>query len=226
MNRLVEGLIKFQNEVFPERRDLFERLASKQHPRALFITCADSRIVPDLITQCEPGDLFICRNAGNIVPPYGEMNGGVSATIEYAVMALGIRNIIVCGHTDCGAMRAVLAPESLKSMPTVKSWLTHAEIARRVVDAKDPDLTGDEKLLAVTEENVIAQLDHLRTHPSVAAKLARGELSLYGWVYHIHSGHMCTFDLDEGAFVPLHSVDQDATPRPRGRSQRPQRIAS
>src|SRR5512140_1034345 len=114
MERLLRGLSKFQNEVFPKQKHLFQQLADRQNPRALFITCADSRVVPQLITQADPGDLFICRNAGNIVPPYGEMNGGVSATIEYAVMALEVRHLVICGHSDCGAMRAVMNPEKVK----------------------------------------------------------------------------------------------------------------
>src|SRR5262245_48944414 len=98
MKRILDGLMRFQTEVFPQERELFDRLSSGQNPEALFLTCSDSRIVPELITQTKPGDLFICRNAGNIAPAYGEVNGGVSATIEYAVLALNVRDIIVCGH--------------------------------------------------------------------------------------------------------------------------------
>src|SRR3954454_22507395 len=116
MQRLIEGVSKFQREVFPSKRELFEQLSSSQKPDALFITCSDSRVVPELFTQAGPGDLFLCRNAGNMVPPYGEMAGGVSATIEYAVLALGVRHIVVCGHTDCGAMKGVLHPELVKDM--------------------------------------------------------------------------------------------------------------
>jgi len=216
MKRLIEGLVRFQREVFPAKQQLFRRLADGQNPRALFITCADSRVVPDLITQSAPGDLFICRNAGNIVPPYGEMNGGVSATIEYAVMALGIRNIIVCGHSDCGAMKAVFHPEKVKNLPTVESWLRHAESARRVVQENYVGLTEEESVQLLTKENVVAQLDHLRTHPSVASRIARGELNLYGWVYQIHSGQMTAYDAELGDFLPLTENSMpDATPKPR-----------
>ena len=161
MQRLLDGVSRFQREIFPRRKILFERLAEQQHPEALFITCADSRVVPDLITQSEPGDLFICRNAGNMVPPYGEAHGGVSATIEYAVCVLDIQHIIVCGHTDCGAMKGILHPEMLAEMPTVKSWLSHGELARRVVKENYPNIFEDEKLRVLTDENVVAQLDHL-----------------------------------------------------------------
>src|SRR5262245_41103473 len=134
MERLLRGVTKFQTEVFPAQRPLFEGLASGQSPEALFITCADSRIVPQLITQSSPGDLFICRNAGNMVPPYGELHGGVSATIEYALCVLNVKHIIVCGHTDCGAMKGILHPEAVADMPTVRSWLAHGEVARRIVN--------------------------------------------------------------------------------------------
>src|SRR5688572_19481788 len=183
MERLIQGVAKFQRDVFPEKQQLFEELASGQSPEALFITCADSRVVPDLITQTNPGDLFICRNAGNMVPPYGELHGGVSATIEYAVCALNVQHIIVCGHGDCGAMKGILHPEAVAHMPTVRTWLSHGEVARHVVKENYPNLSGDDALRAITEENVIAQLAHLRTHPSVAARLARGTIGVHGWVY-------------------------------------------
>ena len=133
LKRIVDGFQHFRREVFPEQQALFKKLANSQRPRAMFITCADSRIVPELITQSSPGDLFVTRNVGNVVPPYGQMNGGVSTAIEYAVLALGVHHIIVCGHSDCGAMRAVLDPQTLERMPTVKAWLRHAEVARTVV---------------------------------------------------------------------------------------------
>ncbi len=132
--QLVDGFKRFRQDVFPEQEALFKKLASAQSPKAMFITCADSRIVPELITQSSPGDLFVTRNVGNVVPPYGQMNGGVSTAIEYAVVALGVKHIIICGHSDCGAMKAVLNPDPLEKMPTVKVWLRHAEVARTVVE--------------------------------------------------------------------------------------------
>ena len=218
MNELIQGYKKFREEVYPTKQDLFQRLANKQKPGALFITCADSRIVPDLMLQCSPGDLFICRNAGNIVPPYGELLGGVSATIEYAVMALDVRNIIVCGHSDCGAMNGLLHPEKTEGMATVRTWLRNSEAALRTVQQGYPDLTGEARLHALVEENVITQLDHLRTHPSVAAALARGEMNLYGWVYHIPTGEIVSYDRQRGRFVPLDGSLASATPERRMRA--------
>lgn len=219
MERILQGVSKFQRDVYPRQRELFEQLAKKQTPRALFITCADSRVVPDLITQVGPGELFICRNAGNMVPAYGEVNGGVSATIEYAVVALKIHHIIVCGHTDCGAMKAVLHPEMTNGMPTVKSWLAYGEMARRIVDQAYPDLTEEAKLHALIEENVIAQIEHLKTHPSVAAGYAMGEVCLHGWVYHIRSGQLQAFDPEKNRFVPIDEYSLEHS-KPRTRLHR------
>ena len=203
MKRILNGLFRFQQEVFPQERELFERLASGQSPEVLFLTCSDSRIVPDLITQTAPGDLFICRNAGNIAPAYGEMNGGVSATIEYAVLALNVRDIVICGHSDCGAMKGLLKREQLGHMPNVAAWLKHAESARFVVEENYPDLTGKDLLDKVIEENVIAQLSNIRTHPSVSSRLRKGQLTLHGWVYDIERGVVTAFDESTRTFVPV-----------------------
>ncbi|MCW5983465.1 MAG: carbonic anhydrase [Bryobacteraceae bacterium] len=203
MKRILDGLSRFQKEVFPEERALFSRLASSQSPEALFLTCADSRIVPGLLTQTRPGDLFICRNAGNIAPPHGEPAGGVSATIEYAVLALGVRDIIVCGHSDCGAMKGVMHPEKLASMPSVAAWLRHADRARVVTEENYGDLEPASRLAALTEQNVLAQLDNLRTYPSVASRLLKGALTLHGWVYDIESGVVRSYHADKGNFLPL-----------------------
>jgi len=226
MKELIDGYTRFRKQIFPTQRPLFQRLATGQSPSTLLITCSDSRIVPDLIMQTEPGDLFICRNAGNMVPPYSDRTGGVSATIEYAVLALNIESIVVCGHSDCGAMKGVLHPEKLKDMPTVASWLHHADTARRLVHETYPALDEQGLLRAVTEENVIAQLDHLRTHPSVASRLAQGRLQLFGWVFDIHSGELKSFDPALSGFVPLDArVAPSATAHPRLRQFLPQGAA-
>ncbi len=218
MQIIVDGFLKFQHEVFPEQEALFKRLAGAQTPRAMFITCADSRIVPELITQSSPGDLFVTRNVGNVVPPYGQMNGGVSTAIEYAVTALGVKHVIICGHSDCGAMKAVLNPASLERMPTVKAWLRHAEVAKTVVADNCPTCNNSHETLSVlTEENVVAQLDHLRTHPSVASRIASGQLFIHGWVYDIESSQIKAYDAEKGEFRPIDGKQPlpMATPRPR-----------
>ncbi|MDH1055891.1 carbonic anhydrase [Aquipseudomonas alcaligenes] len=215
LNAIVGGFKRFRTEVFPQQEELFKALASAQNPRAMFITCADSRIVPELITQSAPGDLFVTRNVGNVVPPYGQMMGGVSTAIEYAVLALGVQHIIVCGHSDCGAMKAVLNPQGLERMPTVKTWLRHSEVALRVVE-ENCGCDGHDTLGILTEENVVAQLNHLSTHPSVAAKLASGQLFIHGWVYDIETSAIRAYDAECGTFLPLDGeVVPMATPKAR-----------
>jgi len=199
MNKLLEGLGEFRSVVFPRYEFRFRELATGQNPEAMLITCADSRIDPALMMQSDPGDVFVCRTAGNIVPPYEE-GGGVVATVEYAVEVLRIRHIIVCGHSDCGAMKAALRPEKAEGLPAVRRWLRHVECARRVA-LEDTDANGDERVTTITEENVLAQLDHLLTYPCVAAAEKRGGLNLYGWVYDIPTGELKMFDPAEGVFA-------------------------
>ncbi|MDH7637405.1 carbonic anhydrase [Sphingomonas oryzagri] len=205
MNELIGRVFRFEKDVYSSRSELYGHLATNgQSPKALMISCADSRIVPEHVMQAEPGDLFVCRNAGNIVPPYATQNGGVTSTVEYAVAVLGIREIIVCGHSDCGAMKGVAGPaEALESIPNVAAWLRHGSAARAVVDASYPDLDPAARVRAISLENVVAQLANLRTHPSVAAGIARGEISLHGWFVDIHAGQVLGLDGETGQFVPL-----------------------
>jgi len=190
LGQLKAGIRRFQTEVYPAQEETYRRAASEpQTPRALIVTCADSRIDPELITGSGTGDLFVTRNIGNLVPAYGEMLGGVSAVIEYAVMALKVKHVVICGHTDCGAMKALLDPESMEAMPTVKSWMRNAAAAMSVADSlAEKDEKPSERLSRLTRENVLLQLQHLRTHPSVAGAMAREELTISGWVYDIATG--------------------------------------
>ncbi|MES2462376.1 MAG: carbonic anhydrase [Armatimonadota bacterium] len=197
---------------FSSQRELFERLAEGQSPETLFITCSDSRINPNLLTQTQPGELFILRNAGNIVPPYGAANGGEGATIEYAVAALGVKDIIVCGHSHCGAMKGLLHPESLTELPQVSQWLGHAEATRRIMQENYQHLQDTALLTATVEENVLIQLENLRTHPAVAARLGRGQINLHGWVYKIETGEVFAFDPKENQFLPVSSSTVPTVP--------------
>lgn len=192
VEKFLQGISRFQKDVYPHHLDLFEKLAAGQRPDALFITCADSRIDPCLLTQTKPGELFICRVIGNIVPPYPDALGGVSATVEYAAGVLRVPEIIVCGHTDCGVMKGALNPEALEAYPNVAHWLRYADVENR-----------ERTLLEHTEHNVTAQLDNLRTHPSVAARIKEGDLALHGWVYHIGPGTVTGYDEETKTFQPL-----------------------
>jgi len=218
VDRILKGLSRFQKTVYPKHRDLFQKLALGQRPEALFITCADSRIDPCMLTQTKPGDLFISRVIGNIVPPYPDAIGGVSATIEYAVGVLGVADVIVCGHTDCGVMKGVMNPEPLEPLTSVSAWLNYAQPARKALlkdkALKDKPHGGPEFLLALTERNVVEQLANLRTHPSVIARLEQGDLRLHGWVYYLGEGVVTAYDPDKESFVLVES------PKPKIRAAR------
>ncbi len=210
MDKIFEGVEKFKQAEFPKREELFKKLASSQHPEVLFITCADSRIDPTLITQSDPGDLFICRNAGNIIPPHSMHTGGMTASIEYAVAVLGVEHIVVCGHSDCGAMRGVLNSDALKELPHVSQWLGHAEAAKRIVQDNHKDLEGDACLNKLIEENVMVQIQNLRTHPYVSSRLAAGKLQLHGWVYSIENGTFTAFNSETGKFEDIMDIERQS----------------
>lgn len=201
MEKIVRGVHAFQRDVFGTQRELFNRLADGQEPDALFVTCSDSRIDPCLVTQTNPGDIFVLRNAGNIIPPYGASNGGEAAAVEFAVSGLGVKDIIVCGHSQCGAISGLLNPEKLRNLPTVAEWLRCASATKQIVEEKYADTTGDDLMAAAIKENVLVQLDNLRTHPSVASKLSQGKLKLHAWVYTFENGRMFSYDADQQKFV-------------------------
>src|SRR5262245_36744363 len=202
LQRLVAGVHQFQNNVFANQRKFFERIAKTQSPPGLFITCADSRVNPNLITQTKPGELFILRNIGNIVPPFTPhtADGAAAAAIEYAVSQLKVEFIIVCGHSHCGAIQGLLNPEGLTKMPSVSGWLANAESARRIVAENYKELNAEAKLNVAVQENVLCQLENLRTHPAVAVRMSRGDLHIYGWVYKLESGEVFGFSPEAGQF--------------------------
>ena len=207
MLKLITGLHHFQSKVFESHRALFERLAAGQAPEALFITCSDSRINPNLITNTMPGDLFILRNAGNIIPPHGASNGGEAATIEFAITALGVKDLIVCGHSECGAIKGLLNPDALDEMPAVKSWLSHAEATQRIIKENYSHLAKEEQLNVAIQENVLVQIENLRTLPVVASRLASGNLRIHAWTYKFQTGEVFSYNPDLGQFLPAAEVD-------------------
>ena len=202
MEKLLAGLKKFQTEVYPQHQKKFEALAQSQDPDVLFITCSDSRIDPNLITQSEPGELFICRNAGNIIPPHSHETGGMTASIEYAVSVLKVRHIIICGHSSCGAMKAAMRPLSVKRLPHVKVWLDHCRAAKEAVQ-QQYDHLGDEHLDEVTKQNIILQMNHLKTHPAVFSKLHTHDIQVHGWMYDIKTGNVEIYDEKQTRFITV-----------------------
>lgn len=201
--RITQGVAKFQTEIFPAQREMFERLQHGQDPLALFITCADSRVNPNLVTQTEPGEIFIERNPGNMVPPYVEFVGGVTAGVEYAMLVLKVPVIVVCGHTDCGVMKALLYPEGVENMPGVRHWMSHGFSARNRMLKRFSDAPEADQLRHMTELNVLAQIEHLKSHPSVHARLQGGEIEIRGWVYDIGSGTIREANRTTREFEPL-----------------------
>lgn len=211
MQKLIDGVRLFYRGHFAENRAFFERLAARsQQPIALFITCADSRVHPNLITQTEPGDLFLLRNAGNIVPPHGA-GGSEAATIEYSLEVLGISDIIVCGHSQCGAIQALLDQQRLAHLPAVQQWCDHAEATRRIVRQKFGARLASEVGEEAAQENVLVQLNHLSTHPAVAVRLKSGAVRLFGWYYDIAAGTVAQYYPARNAFLPL--IDDHLPPQ-------------
>jgi carbonic anhydrase len=197
----MQGVLNFQRRIFGRKRELFQQLGHGQKPLALFVTCSDSRIIPDLLAQTEPGELFVLRNAGNIVPPHGAGSGAEAATIEYALVQLRIRDVILCGHSRCGAMHGLLEPEALTKLPSVAGWLEYAKPV--LAQVPEAGLTPDQRLAQAIEKNVLVQLEHLKTHPSVQAALAARTVRLHGWVYHFEKGQVDVYDPLTGRFAPL-----------------------
>ncbi len=202
MEKLLHGLHKFQSEIHPGRKDFFEGLAKGQNPDAIFITCSDSRVDPSLITQTQPGQLFTIRNAGNIVPAAGN-SSGEEASIEYGIDVLNIRDIIVCGHSHCGAMKGLLNPETLSEIPSVANWLKYAEDTRRILDANYREQDFECVLNITVQENVLVQLEHVRSLPCVIDALAKGKVQLHGWTYEIETGVIYAYDPEAEEFTPL-----------------------
>ncbi len=203
MHKLVKGIHSFQKGFFASHSQLFEQLATAgQSPETLFITCSDSRVVPNLITSAAPGELFIVRNVGNVVP-HPSLAGGTAAAIQYAVEVLHVENIVICGHTQCGAMTALLHPETVENLGFVKQWVAQADNVRKVIEERYADLDPEMRLTVAVQENVLAQLENLRAFSFVAERLEAGKLRVSGWVFKISTGEVFDYDPELGEFVPL-----------------------
>lgn len=211
MQKLVRGIHRFRSKITRDQAQTLKRLAKGQHPIAMMITCADSRINPNLITETDPGDLFILRNVGNIIPPHGTTNNGEAAAIEFAVAGLQIKDIIVCGHTHCGAMKGLLNPKSIEHLPSTTEWLKHAQATQQIMRENYAGLKGDKLLTAAAEENVLVQLQQLETIPVVAARIMRGELRLHAWMYKIETGEVFSYDWESNQFVTLPSGEKETS---------------
>jgi carbonic anhydrase len=207
IRRIIEGLNEFHDNYFISHREMFEQLSQGQSPEVLFITCSDSRIDPCLITQSQPGELFVVRNIGNIIPAYGASQSGEGAAIEYAVHGLGIKDIVICGHSHCGAIKGLLQIGNLaQQMPLVYDWLkNNAESTRRLVMDNYPGYSPDKLLKIAIEQNVLTQIENLETHPLIRSKLHAGKLTLHAWIYEIETGEVFAYDAANGKFKLLEN---------------------
>ena len=208
LTKIVAGVAKFQREVYPEQRHIFQQLKDRQHPIAMFFTCADSRILPNVLLQTGPGEVFTERTPGNIVPRYSDHVGGVTASVEYALLSLRVPLIIICGHMNCGVVKVLLEPEKASGMPAMQSWMRHALTARERLLRENPSASRQDQLRLLTEYNVLAQMENLKTHPSVEARLSSGELAVEGWVYDIGEGAVWSARSESGCFEPLVNPQQ------------------
>lgn len=203
MKKLIRGLDKFRQTYVNTHQELLEQLSHGQKPRVLFVTCSDSRVDPNLITNTDIGELFVIRNAGNIIPPYGAANGGEGGTIEYAISALGIEQVVICGHSNCGAMKGLLKLNKLQQdMPLVYDWLKHAESTRRLVTENYPHYKGKDLVEILVAENVLIQIENLKTYPVVRARLHQGRLKIYAWIYNIETGKVLAYDAHTHTYIP------------------------
>lgn len=204
MRNLLRGIHDFQRDGFQSRRSLMERLAvDGQRPQIALVSCSDSRVLPELFTQAAPGDIFLVRNAGNIVPAGGGENPGEAASLEFAVEVLGVRDVVVCGHTHCGAVDAILHPETIAGLPTLERWLLSSQETGRIVRERYAHLEGDALMRVAVAEHVLVQLEHLRTLPFIARRLPEPDFAIHGWVYDIKTGEVQVYDVEADAFLPL-----------------------
>jgi len=216
MDKILGGVVRFHETMASEMRPAFYRLATEgQHPRALFITCADSRVNPNLITSTDPGDLFIIRNIGNLVPPYPEVAAGgadvsVAAALRYTLDVLDVKNVILCGHSQCGAMKAVVEQEKLPADDPLYRWLRNAAPTLEWAAGEGPLESPEASLYdSVARRNVLQQLSHLRGYPGVEERLERGELHLHGWYHVIETAEVEVFHPGRNRFVRIDAETVD-----------------
>ncbi len=203
MKKLYKGIHEFQESYFKKEKDFFKRLSKDQTPETLFITCSDSRVDPNLVTQSRPGDIFIVRNVGNIVPPYDAMKGdnSVAAALEFAVLGLNVRDIIICGHSMCGALQALYKDEKeLENMPHLNDWLQLAVPVRKMVERYNTNITSKSRQRITEEKNVLYQLHNVQTYPCVNQAVKDGKLHLHGWYYDIGTGDVYTYKPSSDSF--------------------------
>jgi len=205
MKKLVKGIVEFRKNILPQYRDTFVKLSSGQSPDTLFVACSDSRVVPNLFASTDPGDLYVVRNVGNLIPPCND--GGVSAdkstaaAIEFAIENLNISDIIICGHSECGAMQSLIAGRENIAPPNLCAWLTHGENALRLLEKNKgfaPELELHNRL---SQLNVLQQIENLKTYPLIKTRIANNQLKLHGWWFELKHADVYAYETVENKFV-------------------------
>lgn len=207
----MKGIRHFKNNLFLQQKSLFQALKEGQSPEFLLITCSDSRIVPSDMTHSQAGDLFVIRNAGNIIPPY-PIPSGEAATIEFALKKLKVKEIIICGHSHCGAMKGLLNPDIINDLQAVTAWLTHSKQVLERVASKYPELVDDspQKLMCCIKENILVQVENLKTHPFVQEMLERHEINIHSWLYEFESGEIIVYSASHHDFIAFETAVTEA----------------
>lgn len=205
MKKLVHGIIDFRKKLRPEYREIFTKLALGQSPDALLIACSDSRVVPNLFASTEPGDLFVFRNIGNLIPPCGAdgvcaSDQSEAAAIEFALMQLNVSDIIICGHSECGAMHALLSGRENVSAPNLRDWLRHGDRSLGKLKEQSSSLKPHNHL---SQLNVLEQLENLRSYPEVKKRISEGTLRLHGWWFELQNAEVHAYDEVSKRFLPI-----------------------
>lgn len=215
MKKLIRGLLEFQRHTLPSYRATFARLAKGQTPDCLFISCADSRVVPNLLVSTDPGDLFTVRNVGNLVPPataagHSTLDRSEAAAIEFALGSLPVTDLVVCGHSGCGAMKALLAGGRIEGAPNLEQWLAHGTPALEALRAGEQLGVEWPEADRLSQLNVLAQLEHIKTYPIVRERLAAGALRLHGWWFDIAQAQVHAYRPSLARFLPIDEVEGEA----------------
>lgn len=211
MRKLIRGIVDFRQNMRPTCKDRFAQLALGQSPDALFIACSDSRVVPNLFASTDAGDLFVVRNVGNLIPPCGEEGRSTSdeseaAALEFALLNLPVSEIIVCGHSECGAMRALVQGSQIDQAPNLMSWLRHGKKGLKKLQDGSSIGCDLERHNQLSQLNVLAQIEHLKTYPIVQQRVSEGKLRLHGWWFDIKEANVYEYDDGDRRF---NLIDED-----------------
>jgi carbonic anhydrase len=214
MKKLIQGIVDFRQKSLAAYREKFSTLANGQNPDTLFIACCDSRVVPNTFASSDPGDLFVVRNIGNLIPPCphhapegDDTNASVAAAIEFSIRQLNVSDVVICGHSDCGAMRALLEPGLTKELPAVTRWLRHGIPAHTRFLKEPPNHLSP--LNQLSQVNVIQQIEHMKTYPLVKERMAQQKIRLHGWWFDLATADVHYYNAESKRFVIIDNAEAE-----------------